>query len=83
MTSRLLRTVVPSLLALAASASAQQPTTPPAPPPPPTPALGDVAPDFSIRGATRYGLLSQRVHLSDFKGQTVVLAFFYQARTRG
>jgi len=47
------------------------------------PAVGDVAPDFDIRGSTRYGLLRDGVKLSDFRGQTVVLAFFARARTRG
>jgi peroxiredoxin len=42
-----------------------------------------VAPDFSLRGATRYGLLGSPVKLSDFRGKTVVIAFFYQARTKG
>jgi peroxiredoxin len=42
-----------------------------------------VAPDFAINGATRYGLLRQPIRLSDLKGQTVVLAFFVRARTRG
>ncbi len=51
----------------------------------PTPPLeiGAVAPDFELPGATRYGLLQEPVRLSDFKGKTVVLAFFYKARTRG
>ena len=47
------------------------------------PAVGDMAPDFSLKGATRYGTLSTPVRLSDYRGQTVVLAFFYQARTKG
>jgi peroxiredoxin len=42
-----------------------------------------MAPDFSLRGATRYGLLVSPVKLSDFRGKTVVIAFFYQARTKG
>jgi peroxiredoxin len=42
-----------------------------------------MAPDFTIAGATRYGLLRDSVRLSDFRGQTVVLAFFFQARTKG
>jgi peroxiredoxin len=42
-----------------------------------------MAPDFTITGATRYGLLKDSVRLSDFRGQTVVLAFFFQARTKG
>ncbi|HEV7364209.1 MAG TPA: hypothetical protein VGN76_00030, partial [Gemmatimonadales bacterium] len=39
--------------------------------------IGAVAPQFTMKGATRYGVLAQPVHLSDFKGKTVVLAFFY------
>jgi thioredoxin-dependent peroxiredoxin len=46
-------------------------------------AVGAVAPDFSLPGATRYGVLAKPVRLSDFKGKTVVLAFFYKARTSG
>lgn len=49
----------------------------------PVPAVGAAAPDFAIRGATRYGLIREPLKLSDFKGQTVVLAFFVRARTRG
>lgn len=45
--------------------------------------IGAVAPDFSLPGATRYGVLRDPVRLSDFKGKTVVLAFFFRARTRG
>jgi hypothetical protein len=45
--------------------------------------VGTVAPDFALRGATRFGGLADPVHLSDFKGKTVVLAFFFKARTRG
>jgi peroxiredoxin len=45
--------------------------------------IGAAAPDFSLPGATRYGVLADPVRLSDFKGKTVVLAFFYQARTKG
>jgi hypothetical protein len=45
--------------------------------------IGAVAPDFSLRGATRYGVLAKPVRLSDFKGKTVVLAFFFKARTSG
>ncbi len=47
------------------------------------PNVGSVAPDFSLPGATRYGRLQNPVKLSDFRGQTVVLAFFFQARTKG
>ena len=45
--------------------------------------IGAVAPDFSLPGATRYGVLAKPVRLSDFKGKTVVLGFFYKARTKG
>jgi hypothetical protein len=73
------------LLALAvalpiASVSAQQPAAPPSTP---TPEIGSIAPDFTIAGATRFGLLRDSIRLSDFRGQTVVLAFFFQARTKG
>ena len=72
-----------SLLLLAtASLGAQQPGAAPAQPTTPLPNVGDMAPDFAIRGATRYGLL-QPTKLSDFKGQTVVLAFYVRVRTRG
>jgi hypothetical protein len=45
--------------------------------------VGERAPDFQALGATRYGLLRDPVSLSDFSGKTVVLAFFYKARTKG
>ena len=45
--------------------------------------IGADAPDFVLPGATRYGVLKNPIHLSDFKGKTVVLAFFYKARTKG
>ncbi len=45
--------------------------------------VGQAAPDFRAPGATRYGLLADPVSLSDFSGKTVVLAFFYKARTKG
>jgi peroxiredoxin Q/BCP len=63
----------------AQAARAQQPAAPPAP----TPEVGTMAPDFTIAGATRYGLLRDSVRLSNFRGQTVVLAFFFKARTKG
>ena len=47
------------------------------------PAVNEVAPDFALTGATRYGLLQTPVRLSDYRGRTVVLAFFYQARSKG
>ena len=67
--------------ALAPAIVAAQQTA--APPPQTGPKVGDVAPDFSLPGATRYGLLRDPVTLSSLKGKTVVLAFFFKARTRG
>jgi len=49
----------------------------------PGPGVNDVAPDFSLAGGDRYGLLKTPVKLSDYRGRTVVLAFFFQARTKG
>ena len=63
---------------LAVSLAAQQPAEDPKPLD-----VGVVAPDFTLPGATRFGLLKNPIHLSDFKGKTVVLAFFFKARTRG
>ena len=47
------------------------------------PKVGDMAPDFSLSGATRYGVLRDQLKLSNYRGNTVVLAFFFKARTRG
>jgi len=50
----------------------------------PTPlAAGGEAPAFTLRGATKEGVLPKAVSLLDFRGQTVVLAFFFKARTSG
>jgi thioredoxin-dependent peroxiredoxin len=46
-------------------------------------AVGEMAPDFALPGATRYGVLDEPVSLSDYRGETVVLAFFFRVRTRG
>lgn len=46
-------------------------------------AVGEMAPDFALPGATRYGLLKEPVRLSDYRGETVVLAFFFRVRTPG
>ena len=70
----------------AAPALAQTPPAPPAaqtPPAFPPLEIGAEAPDFALTGATRYGVLRDPVRLSDYKGKTVVLAFFFKARTRG
>lgn len=64
---------------MALGASVQQ--TPPAqPPPPPEPILkvGDQAPDFALQGSD-----GKTHRLSDYKGKTVVLAWFPAAFTAG
>jgi len=75
------RVTLAALLAIAATnrAHAQQST----PAAPAAPDVGAMAPDFALTGATRYGVLRDPVRLSDFRGKTVVLAFFYRARTKG
>ena len=40
------------------------------------------APDFVLPAATREGAAGP-FRLSDFRGKTVVLAFFFKARTKG
>ena len=47
-----------------------------------SPAVGDTAPDFTLPGATAAGPAGP-LRLSDFRGSTVVIAFFFQARTKG
>ena len=71
-----------SVLAAAASAQGQPPQNPQqATPPPPMTAdlkVGDMAPDFSLQGS------DGKVHkLSEYKGKTVVLAWFPKAFTAG
>jgi len=63
-----------------ASLHAQQPAAPRAET---GPKVGEMAPDFSLPGATRYGVLKEHVKLADYRGNTVVLAFFFKARTKG
>lgn len=71
-----------AVLAAAASAQGQPPQNPqPPPPPPPMSAdlkVGDMAPDFALQGS------DGKVHkLSEYKGRTVVLAWFPKAFTGG
>lgn len=66
------------LAALAAGPAAAQETSPPQ-----ALEVGAMAPDFALVGSTRYGTLRDPVRLSDYRGKTVVLAFFFRARTRG
>ena len=62
------------MLGATAPAAAQQEQGPP---------VGQRAPDFSLPAATRAGVQKRPVRLRDLKGKTVVLAFFYKARTKG
>jgi hypothetical protein len=66
-----------ALVVSAGTATAQQTDT--APPL----EIGTVAPDFALPAATRYGFLRDPVRLSDYRGKTVVLAFFFRQRTPG
>lgn len=79
-----IRLLLVALLAGAATPVMAQTPAPAAAAPLPAPLeVGAVAPDFAIPGATRYGVLKEPIRLSDFKGKTVVLAFFPRARTQG
>ena len=69
--------------AVAIGSVCQAQTPAPAAQPDLGPKVGDVAPDFTLPGSTKDGKLAKLVHLSDFKGQVVVLAFFPKARTSG
>ena len=66
---------------MAGPGRAQQPAAPAQPAV--GPKVGEMAPDFEFTGISRYGMLSKKHKLSDFRGSTVVLAFFPRARTRG
>ena len=73
-----------ALLLAAVPLAAQQPAPPPPAPPAAVPLeVGVEAPDFTLPAATMAGLSAKPVHLKDLRGQTVVLAFFYKARTKG
>jgi peroxiredoxin Q/BCP len=47
------------------------------------PQVGDMAPDFSLPGASKAGVMEKALRLADFRGQTVVISFFPKARSRG
>lgn len=66
------------MLSLAGLAGAQKPA-----PAYPSPEVGTLAPDFTLPAATRYGILRDSIKLSNYRGKTVVLAFFFKARTKG
>ena len=66
--------------ATSSRAAAQQPTSAVTSA---APDVGQLAPDFTLPGASRYGLLRDPFHLAEHRGETVVLAFFPKARTKG
>jgi peroxiredoxin Q/BCP len=66
------------LVSLASVAGAQAPVQSE-----PGPKVGEMAPDFTLPGATMNGLMKAPITLSKFRGQTVVVAFFPKARTTG
>jgi len=70
------------LLAAAPVAAQQPPAAAPAPPAVTPLAAGADAPAFSLMGGTREGVTGP-VSLDDFRDKTLVIAFFYRARTRG
>jgi peroxiredoxin Q/BCP len=72
-----------ALAVAGAPVAAQQPQAATAGTAATAPDVGQMAPEFTLPGATRYGVLAAPVKLSDYRGQTVVLAFFPKARTRG
>ena len=80
--SRLTATLFAAVVIPCSLVRAQQPATQ-APQPDVGPKVGDMAPDFEFTGITRYGKLAVAKKLSDLRGQTVVLAFFPKARTKG
>lgn len=69
-------------LVLGACAGNQSPPATTAPPPAGPLAVGMAAPDFTLASATMEGL-GKPVRLKDLRGKVVVIAFFYQARTKG
>ena len=75
-----------ALACVAAGALAAQQPAAPQPATPPvvgTPlAVGTDAPDFTLPSATKDGVAGP-LKLSGLRDQTVVIAFFFRARTRG
>lgn len=67
----------PLALALPSAAAAQASAAPA------VPKVGEKAPDFTIPVVTADDATPRPAKLSDFKGRTVVLAFFPKARTSG
>ena len=70
-------------LGVLAAAPLMAQTPPPAPPLPQPLAVGVEAPDFTLPAATSEGVSSTPFTLRELRGKTVVLAFFFKARTSG
>jgi peroxiredoxin Q/BCP len=83
MVHRKVTALVLGLAAASGVAGAQSQPAPSGGQPDEGPKPGDVAPDFSLPGSTKAGLLSKPVRLADYRGQVVVLAFYPKARTSG
>jgi hypothetical protein len=45
--------------------------------------VGEMAPDITVAGATRHGVLAEDITLGSLRGETVVIAFFFKVRTGG
>ena len=69
------RTLTALSLFIPAALAAQAPAS--------MPKVGDVAPDFTLPVSTAAGVGKIPASLRDFRGQTVVLAFFFKVRTSG
>lgn len=77
------RLFIAALVLAGVSLSAQGAPAPAPAPGAQSPNVGDVPPDFTLNGATRFGVLNHAVRLSDLMGETVVLAFYPRARSSG
>lgn len=45
--------------------------------------VGTSAPDFALVGASADGVIADSIRPTDFRGQTLVIAFFFRARSSG
>ena len=79
---RFIRDAALTAVALAVPGWLAAQATPAVPAAAAAPAVGDTAPEFVLPGATAAGAAGP-IRLSDFRGKTVVLAFFFKARTKG
>jgi thioredoxin-dependent peroxiredoxin len=68
--------LVAALVAAPAALTAQAPVDH-------SPAVGDMAPDFTVPASNNGKVLAKPFKLSDYRGKTVVLAFFPKSRTSG